>query len=153
MCKGTFMGLFDSLFGGLERDKKMTSQEAFAGILLGASACDGHISDDEVGELITTLIRMKMFERFTPKQFNQTLDRLYGIIKKRGVPFLIEGCVAGLPDNLRETAFANAVDIVLADGVVEDDEKEFIDLLRDQLGLDKATSKEIAQVMVIKNRG
>ena len=42
------MGLLDSLFGGVESSTKLSPQEAFAGILLGASGCDGHIADDEV---------------------------------------------------------------------------------------------------------
>jgi hypothetical protein len=147
------MGLFDSLFGGMERNSKLSSQEAFAGILMGASACDGHIAEDEVSGLITTLVRMKLYQRFTDKQYNDMLNRLFGIIKKKGVDFLMDGCAEGLPAELRETAFANACDLILADGVVEDDEKEFIEKLGKRLEIDRAIAKEIAQVMVIKNKG
>ncbi|QDU93650.1 tellurite resistance TerB family protein [Lignipirellula cremea] len=147
------MGLFDSLFGGMEASTKLNPQEAFAGILLGASACDGHIADDEVQCLVTTLVRMKMFQRFTGPQFNQTLNKLLGFLKKKGVDALIDACAAGLPKNLDKTAFTNACDIVLADGVVEPDEKMFIDRLRVKLGIDEPIAKAIAEVMVIKNRG
>ncbi len=147
------MGLFDSLFGGMEASKKLTEQEAFAGILLGASACDGHIADDEVGSLVTTLIRMKMFRRFDGKQFNSMMNKLVGVVKKKGVETLIDGCVESIPDDLRETAFANAVDIVLADGVVEQDEKEFMELVRTKLRIPKEQALEIVSVMVAKNKG
>lgn len=147
------MGLFDSLFGGLEGSKRLTSQEAFAGMLLGASACDGHIADDEVDSLITILVRMKLYKRYDPKQFNQTLNKLFGVVKKKGVEFLIDGCVEALPDELRETAFANACDIVLADGVVEPDEKEFIEMIRTKLKIQKQQALEIVQIMVVKNKG
>ena len=70
------MGLFDSLFGGMEGSSKLSPQESFAGILLGASACDGHIADDEVQGLVTALLRMKLFQRVSEKQFNQTLNKL-----------------------------------------------------------------------------
>jgi len=147
------MGLFDSLFGGMERNSKLSSQEAFAGILMGASACDGHIAEDEVAGLVTTLSRMKLFQRYTDKQYNDTLNRLYGIIKKKGVEHLIEGCSEGLPAELRQTAFANACDLVLADGVVEQDEKDFIENLRKKLEIDRDAAMEIVQIMVIKNKG
>ncbi len=147
------MGLFDSLFGGMEASKKLTEQEAFAGILLGASACDGHIADDEVGSLVTTLIRMKMFRRFDGKQFNSMLNKLVGVVKKKGVETLIDGCAESIPDALRETAFANAVDIVLADGVVEQDEKDFMELVRTKLRIPKEQALEIVSVMVAKNKG
>ncbi|MEQ8785240.1 MAG: tellurite resistance TerB family protein [Pirellulaceae bacterium] len=147
------MGLFDSLFGGMESNSKLTPQEAFAGILLGASACDGHIADDEVQGLVTALIRMKLYQRYTGKHYNQTLNKLHGFLKRKGVDALIDACTQTLPQELNYTAFANACEIVLADGVVEPDEKVFIDRLRAKLNIDNETARMIAEVMVVKNRG
>ncbi len=147
------MGLFDGLFGGMGSSGKLTSQEAFAGILLGASACDGHITEDEVQGLILTLVRMKLYQRFTDKQYNQMLGRLHGIFKKKGVDGLIDASVEGLPAELRETVFANACDIVLADGIVEPDEREFIEKLCAKLNIGREIAGEIAQIMVVKNKG
>ena len=146
------MGIFDSIFGSGDT-AALTPQEAFAGILMGASGCDGHIADSEVGSLVTTLVRMKLFERFTDKQYNQMLNKLHGTLKKRGVDALIDACAASVPENLRQTAFANACDIVLADGVVEPEEKAFMERLRDKLEIDKAIAVEIVQIMAVKNRG
>lgn len=147
------MGLFDSLFGGMESSKKLTPQESFAGILLAASACDGHISDEEASTLMTAVGRMKLFSQVNGKQFSQIMDKLLGILKKKGHDALIEGCCASLPKELANAAFANACNIVLADGVVDQDEKEFIEKLRGALELEGGTAKMIAQVMVIKNKG
>ena len=64
------MGLFDNLFhekSGSSRE--LSKQEAFAGILLGASACDGHSSQEEVQSLFTTTGRMRMFENSFAKEF------------------------------------------------------------------------------------
>jgi len=54
---------------------------------------------------------------------------------------------------LRETVFTNAVDIVLADGIVEEDEKQFIDDLQGKLEIDGKRAKAIVQVMIYKNAG
>lgn len=147
------MGLFDSLFGGMEGRSKLNAQEAFAGVLFGASACDGHISDEEMQSLVTCLIRMKLYSRMNGKQFNQMMDKLHTVLKKKGVDVLIDGCTAALPAELEKTVFANACDIVLSDGVVEEDEKEFMDRLQRKLEIDDKTAKTIAQVMVVKNKG
>lgn len=147
------MGLFDSLFGGVTGNTKLSAQECFAGILLGASACDGHIAEDEVHGLIVALVRMKLFERVNDKQFDQIMNKVHKIQKQKGVDFLIDLCVQSLPRELVNAAFANACDIVLADGVVEEDEKIFMDSLQMKLGLDANTAKTIVQVMVIKNKG
>lgn len=147
------MGLLDSLFGGMEGSSKLTPQESFAGILMGASGCDGHIADEEVSGLITALVRMKLYQRFDGRQFSKTLDKLHSFMKKKGVDALIDACTETLPKELAKAAFANACDIVLADGVVEPDEKAFIDRLRGKLNIDGNTARTIAEVMVIKNKG
>lgn len=147
------MGLLDSLFGGMESSSKLTPQESFAGILMGASGCDGHIADDEVSGLVTCLVRMKLYQRYDGRQYGKTLNKLHGFMKKKGVDALIDACTETLPQELRKAAFANACDIVLADGVVEQDEKAFMERLRDKLQLDPKVAKTIAEVMVIKNKG
>lgn len=147
------MGLFDSLFGGMESAKKLSPQEAFAGVLLAASACDGHISDEEASNLTTAVGRMRLFEKVNEKQFGQVMDKLLGILKKKGPEVLLEGCCEALPKELSNAAFANACNIVLADGVVDDDEKEFIEKLKAGLKVESSIAKTIAQVMVIKNKG
>jgi hypothetical protein len=58
-----------------------------------------------------------------------------------------------LPENLHRAAFANACNQVLADGVVEAEEKEFINNLRRALNLSGDDAQMIAQVMIWKNQG
>lgn len=147
------MGIFDALFSGMESKTKLSPQESFAGILLAASACDGHISDEEFHQLLTALFRMKLFQRINEKQFKAVLNKLMGVLKKKGPDQLAEGCCAVLPENLKKAAFANACNIVLADGILENDERDFIDKLKDLLALDDKMAKTICQVMIIKNKG
>lgn len=103
--------------------------------------------------MLTAIFRMKLFERINEKDFHKVMNKLMGVLKKDGPEKLAEGCAASLPDELRRGAFANACDIVLADGVVDESEKEFINLLTRLLSLEANEAKTIAQVMVIKNKG
>jgi tellurite resistance protein len=148
------MGLFDNLFGGSSSSSKaLSKQESFAGILLGASACDGHIADEEVQSLFTITERMKLFEGTTANKWNSMMDTLVKIMKREGVTKMVEKCAKSLPEELRDCAFANSCDIVLADGVVEDEEKEFLDNLIKILEIDGDTALTIVEVMIIKNKG
>ncbi|MBM81671.1 MAG: hypothetical protein CMJ78_13915 [Planctomycetaceae bacterium] len=79
---------------------KLSPQESFAGILLAASACDGHISEDEFSQLLTSLFRMKLFRRINEKQFDQVMNKLMGVLKKHGAESLVDGCVDTLPEEL-----------------------------------------------------
>jgi hypothetical protein len=147
------MGLFDNLFGSNEASKAFGPHEGFAGILLGASACDGHIADEEVQSLFTMLGRMKMYQRYTEKNWSTLMNRLLGLLKRKGVDTLLEKATEAIPPELRATAFTNACDIVLADGVVEDDEKDFLDKLQNRLDIPDDEALNIVKVMVIKNKG
>lgn len=147
-----------SLFDGLDEDltpqtREFGPQEGFAGVLLCASACDGHIADEEGQSLMGILQQKKLFERLTPQQASGMMDRLMGELKRGGPEGLIKKSFPAVPPELRECAFANAVDIVLADGVVEQEEKEFIDELQGNLEIDAKRAKTIVQVMVYKNHG
>lgn len=147
------MGLFDQLFGTTETKQPFGPHEGFAGILLGASACDGHIAQEEVDSLFTKLTRMKMYQRYTEHNWNTLINRLLGLLKREGIDALLHQSSRALPDELKMTAFANACDIVLADGVVEEDEKEFLAKLQQSLELTDKEVTMIVKVMVIKNLG
>ncbi len=147
------MGLFDDAFGSFAEQHPIGPREAYAGVLICASACDGHIADEEVQSLVTSLGRMKLYQHVPPHQFGTMMDRLLGILKRGGPEKLLDSTVGSLPSELRETAFANACNIVLADGVVEQDEKEFIDTLMNRLEIASDRALQIVRVMVIKNKG
>lgn len=147
------MGLFDNLFGGTNQDRELSKPEAFAGVLLSAVASDGHISDEEVRGLCTILGRMRMFDNWTGDKFNSMINRLLGMLKREGPENVLSRCAPVLPDKLRETAFANACDLLLADGGIEEAEKVFLDSLQKKLQVSGDQAITIVQVMVIKNRG
>ena len=63
------MGLFDQVFGGFNPNQPLNQQEGFAGILLGAVACDGHIADEEVQGLWTILPRMRLYQNWSGDAF------------------------------------------------------------------------------------
>lgn len=149
------MSLFDDILeDGLDSGPQpFGPQEAFAGVLLCASACDGHIGDEESQSLNLILSQKKLYERQTSQQHSTMVDRLLGELKRGGPEKLLEKSYPAVPPELRECVFANAVDIVLADGVVEQEEKEFIDDLQSKFEIDTKRAKAIVQVMVYKNHG
>ena len=147
------MSDLDEAFGEFRDKKPIGPHEGVAGILLCASACDGHIADEEVQSLMQSLGRMKLYQRTTPNQFSSMMDRLMGILRRGGPEGLMNEVIGAVPPELAETVLALATNIVLADGVVDDDEKEFINDLRTRLEISEEQSSKIIKVMVIKNRG
>ena len=148
------MSLFDQVVNdGSFDEPPLGPPEGFAGTLLCASACDGHIAEEEMRTLTHILQRMDLFAEFAPHQFEGMVDRLLGILKRNGPEGLLGMCAPLIPSDLLQTAFVNAVDIVLSDGVVEPEEKTFIDALAQRLSMDEEEALTIIRVMVLKYRG
>ena len=97
--------------------------------------------------------KLKLYKDMAEGQVNRLIDRAAGIIKRSGVTAALEKFAAALPENLHRPVFANACNQILADGVVEDEEKEFINNLRKALNLPGDDAQMIAKVMVWKNQG
>lgn len=148
------MGLFDQVLGdSFQEEHQFGPQEGFAGTLMAASACDGHIADEEANSLFAILGRMKLYAQVPDHQFRNMMDRIVGLLKRSGPEKLLEHSIPAIPPELHETVFANACDIVLADGIVDPEEKEFIDDLMRRLEIPGDRAITIVQVMVDKNKG
>jgi tellurite resistance protein len=148
------MGLFDKVFGKeTAASGVLDKQESFLAIALAVSAADGHISQSEVNGIISYLSRMKMFENISGNRMQAMFDNLIGIIRRQGVGPLVNMARESLPTELRQTAFACAVDIALADGVIEQDEQNLLEQLQKVLEVPENIALNIIQVMIIKNRG
>ena len=131
----------------------MTPQEAFAGILFGACLCDGDVAEVEIQGLIPCLSRMDLYDGYDGVKCDRTIDNARKAMQQVGFDVYLDQCVSALPADLRETAYANACNIVLADGIFEESEKKFIESLRDELNIDPTTADQIMEIITIKNRG
>ena len=149
------MGLFDSVFDEEKADKQieLKPEEAFAAVALVAIAADGYLSDQEGRDMTNMLSRMHIFQSYSHDVMHRMFDKLLSMLKLQGPSTLIDLAKAQLPQDLRETAFAVATDLVLSDGTVTSQEQAFLDDLYRILEIPGATALQIVKVMTIKNRG
>lgn len=134
-------------------EQTLSPAEAFACIALVAIAADGYLSDQEGRDMTTMLARMRLFESYSADAMKQLFDRLLKLLKQYGPGALITQAKAALPEELRETAFAIATDLVLSDRTVTAQEQAFLDDLYQILEIPGTMALQIVQVMNIKNRG
>lgn len=148
------MGLFDKMFSTQNQSETtLTPAEAFAAITLAAIASDGYLSDEEVEGFMSTLNRMQLFRSYPKDVMQRMIDRLFGILQRDGVATLFHSAKSALPYELQESAFAVATDLILSDGVVTDQEKQFLNDLYVSLEIPDELATKIVEVMMIKNRG
>lgn len=144
------MGLF-----GRRRfiERPLTEQEAFAGILIAAAACDGRARRESLTHVRDTLRRMKLFADLRDSHLRAITDTLLRLLKYEGPLRLMDRCAPALPTSLRDCAFANACDRILDDRVVESAERDFLRRLQSALSLDGDTAFTIVEAMIAKNKG
>jgi tellurite resistance protein len=146
------MGLFDKLTGG-NSDAPLNKQEGFAAIMLAVVAADGDISDEESEDFVARLNRMRLFTDGSGDQTRSVIEKVFRIKSRGGVEALVEKGAPALTPELRETAFAVAVDMAFADGSIEPAEEKMLEKLQAALGIPDDMASAVVDVMVIKNRG
>ena len=134
-------------------ERPLTEQEAFAGILIAAAACDGRASRESLGHVRESLRRMKLFAEMRDSHLRAITDTLLRFLKYEGPLRLVDRCALALPTSLRDCAFANACDRILEDRIVESTERDFLRRLQTALSLDGDTAFTIVEAMIAKNKG
>ncbi|MFN6484335.1 MULTISPECIES: tellurite resistance TerB family protein [unclassified Nostoc] len=147
------MGLFDAVLGTESQTQAaLNPAEAFAVIILTATASDGYISVEQTNSIISVLSRMKLFKSYPNEMINRLFDKILGILQGDGFNALFNAAKDSLSQDLREAAFAVATDLVLAEGIVPEEEKNFLNDLYQALGVSSEIAIQIMQVILIKNR-
>lgn len=147
------MGLFDRVKGIKDVETKLTKEESFAAVTVAAVAADGVITEEEANGLVVALIRMKLYAGYNANQMGNMLNKLINIVRKQGVEALITLSKDPLPAELRETAFAVAADLALADGEIAEQEKAILTKIQTSLGITEDRAVNIIEVMLVKNKG
>ncbi len=150
------MGLYDKYFkDNVIRFEiiKMTSEEAYVAIMFCALKANEMVAREGLHSLEYIITRFKGFVAFTPTHFQNLEDRFLKIVDKEGLDTLIGAAKRALESNLKEPAFVNAMEIIMADGIVDAKEKIFLEKLQAAMGVSDDRVKQIVDILAVKNRG
>ncbi|MBE9137687.1 tellurite resistance TerB family protein [Nodosilinea sp. LEGE 07088] len=131
----------------------MGSAEALASIAMVAIAADGYLAEQEGQDMTMLLSRMVMFNSYSAEAMQHMFDLVLERLKQQGPGVLVNEAKGALSQDMRETAFAIATDLVLSDRTVTPQEQAFLEDLYRILDIPSDLAQRIVQVMTIKNRG
>jgi len=131
---------------------KLTEPEAFTAYAMCAVKADGVVTPEEIAGMATTLSRVKFYEGWNEARIIGFLNDLSERFQKEGNDVILTAAAQALRPDLRPTAYAVAVDLIMSDHIVDDLEEIALGKMQTHLGLDDATAKRIYDVMAIKNR-
>ncbi|MCF6200156.1 MAG: tellurite resistance TerB family protein [Hyphomicrobiaceae bacterium] len=115
----------------------LSPHKALIYVMVTMSAVDRDMTDKEmlrIGQLVQNL---PAFRDFDINQLVTTAEDCGQLLSKEdGLDRILNEVTANLPENLRETAYALAVEVAAADLDIKAEELRFLQLLRDTFNLD-----------------
>lgn len=143
------MGKYDKvLAGGGQSEATLTPQEAVAAIVLVAMSANNEAGEDEAEYLNDVLSSLEIFDSYSAEQMQEMIDKLTAIIEEEGIGVLFNTAVASMSDEYVETAFEVAIEAVLVDEELSEEEEEFINKLQQALGIPEEVAQEILDDLV-----
>ena len=131
---------------------RLSRSDAVVAVLVGAAVADGILRREETSRLTDLLGSSRWGLGMGIDATTAATTRALNLLADHGLPALLSACAEAIPPDLRATAFALAVDLVLADGRLGTRESALIDQLQGTLRIEGELARTIIEVLRIKNR-
>ncbi len=132
---------------------KITPQDALIYIMVTVSAADTRMTDAELSSIGNLVRRLPVFTGFDVDTVPEIAERCYELLTKDdGLDRILDIAHQALPERLYETAYALAVEVAAADLHVEQEELEFLQLMRDLWNLDELSVAAIERSARVRFR-
>ena len=124
--------------------------EAWVGILYSCISADNQITDSETATLSRVLSSK---QKFVGIDIAPLYRKAFNVKAELGQLKYISACSEWIKGEDKETVFALALEVLLADGTLEKKEKNVIEVLSNQLEIEKEMTSKIIEVIFLKNKG
>ena len=122
----------------------LTPHEALIYTMITMSGVDRDISDTELKRIGTLVKNLPVFAEFDVNDLTKVASNCGSALGEQdGLASVLSAIANALPEKLKETAYALAVEVAIIDRVIEKEEIRFLQMLRDKLELDKLTTAAI----------
>lgn len=145
------MGIIDRFFAKTPRRVELAEYEAFFSILAATALCDKKLASEEVEELHGLCHRLPIFVGLPTAELNAMVDR---VVDRLNHDFdgSLTIAIRSLNEEMRQSAFIHALEIIAADRVINEDEEKFVDELATKLNIDSEFIDKAAEIIGIKNK-
>ena len=131
----------------------LSPAEGVVAFLLAAVMADDVISNEET-ELVGSAVKhMKLFQSYAADVVRRIFIKVGQDYDQYGFKSVIYAAKEAIPFELKETVFAISTDLVLADGILSEEEITILTMMHRVLEIPESTAQLIIKVMAIKNRG
>lgn len=129
----------------------ISNEQALIYVMVMMSGVEGRIKGEELAELELLVRTLPVFKNFDRSRLATVAQECGDMLQVKDGMKTVLGLAAGqLPQRLRETAYALAVEVAAADLVVGKEEMRFLAILRDALGLDKLVTAALERSVIAR---
>ncbi len=123
---------------------KLSYHDALIHVMVTMSAADRTMTDSELAKIGSIIKSLPVFEEFDEETMIIVANDCTKILQQEdGLDQIINNALDSLPDHLRETAYALAVDVAAADLRIEQEELRLLQIFRHKLDIDRLTAAAI----------
>jgi len=127
--------------------------QALIYVMVTTSAVDRTMTDAELARIGEIVSNLPVFAAYDPDKLVETSQTCGEILSAgSGVEHVLQLIRNALPETLRETAYAVALEVAAADLDVRPEETRFLEMLSDALELDKLTTTAIERGIRARNK-
>jgi tellurite resistance protein len=122
----------------------ITHHTALIYVMVLISASDGDMTDAELGEIGNIVTHLPVFRDFDIERLSGIAGSCTDLLQdETGLDTALSLVFKGLPENLRETAYALACDVAVADGEIKQEELRLLEIVRHRLRVDRLSAAAI----------
>jgi len=102
------------------------------------SAADREMTDSELSAIGDIVRHLPAFRDYDPSMLPETAESCADILNaENGMENVLDIIKRTLPGNLRETAYALAIEVAAADGATSQEELRLLEMIRHRLDIDR----------------
>lgn len=133
--------------------ERPTTQEALIYLMVIASASDRDMTDAELARIGEVVRTWPVFEGFDDRRIIPVAQDCQKLLQQsEGLGGVLSIVAQVVPERLRDTAYAAALDVAAVDLELRLEEVRLLQLLRQSLGLDETTSQMIERAAKARHR-
>ncbi len=134
-------------------DKELDHHAALIHTMVLVSASEGRMSDQELEVMGRVVRHLPVFADFDPERIIEVGSTCAALLEQEdGLDVALDRIAAALPQGLRETAYALAVEVAAADGRPAEAELRMLELIRHRLHIDRLIAAAIERGAQARHR-
>ena len=131
-------------------NRVITELEAWFGILYSCISADKQITANETN-VLSRILHSK--QKFVGVDIAPLFFKFSELKEQLGQVKIISACCELIKEEDKNMLFALALEVLLADGILEEAEKNLIEIISNTLKIDIKMSSKIIEVIFLKNKG